>query len=236
MDESQGGRRRDVIELFRASRRPLTAHDVAAEIGLHLNTARFHLDTLVRQGILRREDGQSDRPGRPRTQYLLVPGMDRGGTRNFKLLAEMLLTHLATAQDPTAAAVDAGAQWGRYLVQPPAPGQRIATGVALERLVDLLADVGFQPHSAIGEHDESLINLRHCPFLELAETHQDLVCAMHLGLMRGALERLGASLHAETLTPFADPHTCVAHLRSDTSTIDQQNLPAGRTPRKGSPP
>ena len=214
MDANQGGRRREVVELIRASRRPLTAREVADEIGLHINTVRFHLDTLVRQGILRREGGQSDGPGRPATQYVLVPGMDRGGPRNYKLLAEMLLSHLASADDAVAAAIAAGLAWGRYLVQPLAPGQRISTDDGLARLLDLLGDVGFDPLLAPASEDQSQteIRLRHCPFLELAETHRELVCAMHLGLMRGALEQLGLPVRAERLTPFADPHTCVAYL------------------------
>lgn len=205
------------MELFRTSQRPLTAREVAGEIGLHVNTVRFHLDILVRQGILRRVDGQAEGPGRPRTQYSLVPGMDRSGPRNYKLLAEMLLSHLAAEDDAVAAAVGAGSTWGRYLMQPLAPGQRISAAEALSRLIDLLADVGFDPYLAGAENVEPEIRLRHCPFLELAETHRDLVCALHLGLMRGALEQLHTPVRAKTLTPFADPHTCIAHLTSSGS-------------------
>lgn len=214
MTSASGSRRDEVVQLFRVSQRPLSAREVAGEIGLHVNTVRFHLDTLVRQGILRREDGQAEGPGRPRTQYFLVPGMDRGGPRNYRLLAEMLLSQLATADDAAAAAVEAGSAWGRYLIQPLAPGQRIASDEALSRLVDLLADVGFDPFLAELENADPEIRLRHCPFLELAETHRELVCALHLGLMRGALEQLHTPLRAKTLTPFADPHTCIAHLAS----------------------
>lgn len=206
-----GGRRREVVEFFRASGNPLTARDVADELGLHINTVRFHLDTLVRQGILRREDGPAEGPGRPATQYFLVPGMDRGGPRNYQLLAEMLLSHLATADGPQDAAVEAGAAWGRYMMQPLAPGQRITEQEALDRLVDLLADVGFDPR-VTGDPAAPQIELRHCPFLELAETHRDLVCALHLGLMRGALGSVNTRLSATGLTPFADPRTCVGHL------------------------
>lgn len=212
MDTIQGGRRREVVELFRASRRPLSAREIADELGLHVNTVRFHLDALVRHGILRREDGRSEGPGRPRTQYVLAPGMDRGGPRNYKLLAEMLLSHLADDDDAAGAAVRAGEVWGRYLVAPPAPGQRLSAADGLVRLTELLADVGFDPHVSTKADTGTEIRLRHCPFLELAETHRELVCALHLGLVRGALEQLGNPWRAETLTPFADPHSCLAKL------------------------
>lgn len=215
METIAGGRRREVVELFRASQRPLSAGEVADELGLHINTVRFHLDALVRHGTLRREEGRSDGPGRPRAQYALAPGMDRGGPRNFKLLSEMLLSYLASQDDPSGAAVHAGQAWGRYLVAPPAPGQRLSAEEALARLTELLSDVGFDPQSATDAAAGIEIRLRHCPFLELAETHRELVCSLHLGLMRGALEQLGTPLRAESLTPFADPHTCLAHLAPD---------------------
>jgi predicted ArsR family transcriptional regulator len=214
MNTIQGGRRREVVELFRAGRRPLSAREVADVLGLHINTVRFHLDALVRQGTLRREEGRSDGPGRPRTQYLLAPGMDRGGPRNYKLLAEMLLSHLASEDDASGAALGAGEAWGRYLVAPPAPGQRLSAAAALARLTELLSDVGFDPLVSTTPDAGAEIRLRHCPFLELAETHRDLVCSLHLGFMRGALEQLGTPLRANSLTPFADPNTCVVRLAS----------------------
>lgn len=212
VESVQGGRRREVLELFRASRDPLTARDVAAELGLHINTVRFHLDALVREGTLRREEGRADGRGRPRTQYAMMPGMDRGGPRNYKLLAEMLLSHLAADDKPVDAAISAGASWGSYLIAPPAPGQRLAVSDGLTRLTELLSDIGFDPGLSAGTGDGTRIELRHCPFLELADTHRELVCALHLGLMRGALEKLHIPLRADSLVPFADPHTCVAHL------------------------
>jgi len=40
------------------------------------------------------------------------------------------------------------------------------------------------------------------------------VCAMHLGIMQGALGELRGPLEAEGLQPFVTPHLCVAKLRS----------------------
>jgi predicted ArsR family transcriptional regulator len=211
-ESARRGRRHEIVDFFRAGNRPLSARDVAAETGLHINTARFHLDNLVRAGILRREDGRTNGPGRPPTRYTLVPGMADGGLRNYKLLAEVLLSHLATDAEPAGAAVRAGEAWGRYLIRLPAPGQRLSAEDSVERLTDLLADIGFDPRVAARLDEAMSVELRHCPFLELAHTHRELVCGLHLGLMRGALEQLDAPLRVQSLTPFADPHTCVAHV------------------------
>jgi len=56
------------------------------------------------------------------------------------------------------------------------------------------------------------IRLRHCPFLELAEPHRDLVCPIHLGLMQGALSELRAPVTVTALIPFAETTACLAHL------------------------
>jgi predicted ArsR family transcriptional regulator len=54
--------------------------------------------------------------------------------------------------------------------------------------------------------------LRQCPFREVAQQHQDVVCALHLGLMQGALAQMRAPVTADRLEPFAEPGLCVAHL------------------------
>ncbi|HZJ06739.1 MAG TPA: ArsR family transcriptional regulator, partial [Nocardioidaceae bacterium] len=56
--------------------------------------------------------------------------------------------------------------------------------------------------------------LRHCPFREVAQKHTDIVCAIHLGLMQGALDELGAPMTTTSLDPFVTPHMCVARLET----------------------
>lgn len=58
------------------------------------------------------------------------------------------------------------------------------------------------------------VGLRHCPFLELAEGRPGVVCPVHLGLMRGALETWAAPVTVERLEAFAEPDLCLVHLAS----------------------
>ncbi|HEY6054812.1 MAG TPA: hypothetical protein VIU86_12815, partial [Gaiellaceae bacterium] len=78
---------------------------------------------------------------------------------------------------------------------------------AVGRLIALLAGIGFEPTLK-----KQRIEMLPCPFLELARRHQDVVCPIHLGLMRGALAELGAATRATRLEPFVRPDLCVAHL------------------------
>jgi predicted ArsR family transcriptional regulator len=56
------------------------------------------------------------------------------------------------------------------------------------------------------------LQLRQCPFLEVARQHRDVICALHLGLMRGALDLMRAPVTADELAPFVEPGLCVARL------------------------
>lgn len=202
-------RRREVLDALRAAGVPLGVTDLAERLGLHANTARFHLDALAAEGAVEQAVERPSGPGRPRTVYTPRPGMDRGGARGYRLLAQILLSRLA-ADGPAARgnAVQAGHEWGRFLVERPPPFRPPTAEEAAARLTGLLDDLDFAP-----EPDGEVIRLRHCPFLELAEEYGPLVCDVHLGLMRGALTELDAPVAADRLEPFAEPGACLAHLR-----------------------
>ena len=59
--------------------------------------------------------------------------------------------------------------------------------------------------------------MRRCPFHDLAETSPDVVCAVHKGLIDGALAELGSDLAVEGLDVFVRPDLCVARLRKAAS-------------------
>ncbi|MFE8948646.1 helix-turn-helix transcriptional regulator [Streptomyces sp. NPDC007856] len=217
MTTRQSPRRRAVLDVLRAAPSPLGVTETAERMGVHPNTVRFHLETLVSEGLVERRTEPSPGPGRPRTVYTARPGMDRGGTRDYRLLARMLLSRWATADPATAReeAMETGRAWGAHLVQPPPPFEEPTADRSVAALLALLGELGFAPQAE--EADETggpprRIRLRHCPFLELAEEHGKLVCPLHLGLMQGALARLDAPLTATGLEPFLEPDSCVAHL------------------------
>jgi len=73
----------------------------------------------------------------------------------------------------------------------------------------MLDAIGFQPELT---DDRTAIRLHHCPFHELARDQPDIVCSIHLGLIRRALQQLGASPEAMRLVPFVTPRLCVVEL------------------------
>src|SRR5262249_25841864 len=139
-----------------------------------------------------------------------VRQMDRGGTRRYRLLAEILLTAIGAEQDPGARALAAGRAWGRKLDARVSDAK--SSEEAIDHLVDVLDDLGFAPERR-RVNGEQQVGLRHCPFLELAENRTSVVCPVHLGLMQGALETWAAPVAVERLDAFAEPDLCLTHLK-----------------------
>ncbi len=202
------GRRAEVLRVLADAADPLTVFDVAAELGVHANTVRWHLDALLEQG--RVEQVRPDRcgPGRPPVLYRAVPKMDPAGPRNYHFLAAALVTGLAAGPDPAGQALAAGRAQGRALA---AADGGAARRSPVSRLVDLLDELGFAPERR-REGGHTQIGLRNCPFLELAEPGSAVVCSLHLGVMQGALEEWGADVTADQLEPFVAPDLCLARL------------------------
>ena len=212
-----GQSRAHVLDLLRAAGSPVGVRDIADQAGLHPNTARFHLDALVDAGLAARAPKERTTPGRPSMAYRAVAGGETMGRRRYRLLAEMLTSLIAgMLPKPGEAAEEAGREWGRYLTEPPPPYQRLDAGEAVGRLTATMAEIGFAPE-AVTDGTQYQLRLRQCPFREVAENHQDVVCQLHLGLMQGALAQMRAPVTADRLEPFADPSLCIAYLATPQS-------------------
>lgn len=210
------GRRSEVLRVLRDASTSLAVAEIAGELGLHPNTARFHLQNLEADRLVERaaDDapaGSPRPPGRPSLRYRAVRGMDPAGPRSYDLLALVLLGTLDDDEDSRRRAVEAGRRFGAGQgSRRPGPDRRQQLD-PLDQLVDLLGDLGFAPERRQFTGGAQ-IGLRHCPFLELARDRPDVVCPVHLGLMQGALESWGAPVRVERLDAFAEPDRCVAHL------------------------
>lgn len=207
-----GPTRARVLALLQDAREPMTAASAGARLGLHVNSVRFHLDGLTEDGLVLRRREERSTPGRPKVLYVVATSAPDVAHRSYRLLAE-ILTSLLTDKlpDPAASAEQAGHAWGRYLTPPPQPFQKPQQSEALESLVHALDNIGFDSH-IVNEPDSLRLEISHCPFLEVAEGHHDVVCSIHLGLIRGILDQTNAPLSADTLEPLVEPSRCIAHL------------------------
>jgi predicted ArsR family transcriptional regulator len=207
-----GPTRTRVLALLQDSGTPLTAALSASQLGLHVNSARFHLDALVADGLAVRAREDRSSPGRPQVLYAPAAGAPSAAHRSYRLLSEMLTTFIAeTVPDPAVAAERIGRSWGQALAPDTEPADPADRAEALRDLVDILDGIGFDSH--VVQDDQSVdLHVSHCPFLEVAEHHHDVICSVHLGLMRGILAQRGDVLSATGLEPLVEPSLCIAHL------------------------
>lgn len=185
--------------------------ELSEAMDLHPNTVRQHLDQLVEAGLAVRDTAPPVGRGRPALRYAAEPRSDEQDVAAHRALAGILAEQVALTPGGAGAVRRAGERWGREMAREvTAP-----TTNAMGRLVEVLDQAGFAPQGPVAEG--APIRLRHCPFGTLARDHGEIVCGVHLGLMRGVLRELDAPFDAISLEPFVEPSLCLAHLGTRSS-------------------
>lgn len=158
-----------------------TAGEVAARLGLHVTTVRFHLERLAADGRVAGAAVPTGGRGRPHVVFRAVRLPDaRAG-----MLAA--LAEAAAGDGPVSErAQRAGERW--------AAGLDLGSGGVVDALADVFAQLGFAP-----ERTEGGLTLRACPFLDDARRHPEVVCGVHRGLAEGIARRTGGAVE---LRPF----------------------------------
>ncbi len=206
-----------ILEVLAAIPGGLDATEIALQVDLHHNTVRAHLNLLVKAGLVARRAEERSIPGRPRVVFEATEDEIPPEPSPYELLAKILTSYLAgSAENPQEAAIDLGQVWGRYLSDRRAPFHRISKEQALGRLLDQFAELGFQPELTCDDKGDQML-LHRCPFGEIAKVQPDVICSIHLGLMRGALAEMGSPVKAARLLPFVEPSLCVAYLEANAS-------------------
>lgn len=207
-DEPLSRSRRSLLENLAASPVPMTLATLAAGSGLHVNTVRGHLEALEQRGLVQRESGAPRGRGRPASLYRVVEPAHQSEYAG-------LATALAAAIDRTSGhprddAIAAGEDWGRELARAKA-GPQTTARAARRMVVSLLDDLGFAPE-ADARHEG--VRLTRCPLLDAAHRYPDVVCGVHLGIVRAALDEFGTEAAGVDLFPFSEPGACGLQLRA----------------------
>lgn len=192
-----------LLERLRASEHR-SVDELAAELDLHPNTVRAHLQILEEARLVVSVSEHDGRPGRPRRLFTAVP---EDAEWEHGLLAAALASALEPLPDGAEIATDAGRSWGRVLVERLEPGRRADEETCVERIAVLLRRRGFAP-----ERTSTGLVMHRCPFRDLAERYPRIVCSLHAGLIDGALEEIGAPVRLDSLEPWVSPTTCAARL------------------------
>lgn len=212
--------RETLLHLIEAQGAPTSIASLARATGWHDNTIRGHVTALWEDGYLDRTREQRDAKGRP---SWLWSAKRRDAATPYAELAGVLAESLArVSRDPARDAREAGRSWGLALgAQLPAARTRQE---AERAVVEAMRDQGFAPAPAPAPADApgspevdasaaGALVLRQCPLVEAAAKHPDVVCAVHLGMVAGVLEAVGARDGGSVLLPFTAPGQCTLRLR-----------------------
>lgn len=217
-------RRRFMDELSADGGRSRTAAELADSAGVHVSTARFHLDQLVASRALQTAYERRG-VGRPRKVYAIADSTPQDAAeqhaRSLQLLSGLLVDMFDGRGDETVRTPEqAGEHWARHHVNiegdtKPAntPGEWLGK---VGGVTDVLRTWGYTPEITTSRNAADL-HISHCPFRDMAKANQAVVCGIHRGLLRGAMSTLGEESTDIELLPFHDGETCVAHLRHDPS-------------------
>jgi len=217
-----GGRRTHIIQILRDSKEPLSVVQVADMVGIHANTARFHLESLVDAGLATREPEASSQPGRRRILYSgTLPNQTHERAQGYRLLSEILTSTIANKFPEVGEEMyDVGLQWGSYLTSRPAPFETLDEDEIGHRVMDKLDALWFAPEFRATPRPHLL--LHNCPFIESAKDAPNVVCRLHVGMINGSLAELRSTRRVVELDPLVRPHTCRAWLGSaDEATGDE---------------
>jgi predicted ArsR family transcriptional regulator len=200
--------RRALYEWVVSAGRPVGRDEAATAVDVSRALAAFHLDRLVRGGLLdteyRRLSGRSGPgAGRPAKLYrrgpreVTVSLPQRRYETAARLLAEAI--ERMGSEVPPEPLRSSARQVGNEVGQSarrragPRPGPKRLR----QALLETLDDRGYEPReTASGE-----IRLVNCPFHALVDEHRELVCGMNLALSSGMLEGLGDARVQARLDP-----------------------------------
>jgi predicted ArsR family transcriptional regulator len=207
--------RRRALSLVSESAVPLGVGAVAEALGLHITTARFHLEQLESAGLVERRVARAGQRGRPQVLFSAVSVPLPGETAQQQLTQALAAVIGEDDDGGRARSVRAGERWSAHYeavadaVARDAPDAPVADVVP--PLLRVLTEIGFEPEL---RPDETTIALIACPFRAEARANPHVVCSVHLGLLTGLARSLGHDAEGIRLEPFVQPTLCLVHLPS----------------------
>nr|WP_175558311.1 helix-turn-helix domain-containing protein [Tessaracoccus bendigoensis] len=206
-----GPTRTRVLAFLQAATEPRSVIDVAEELGLHKNSARFHLDALVESGFARREVGATGSQGRPPLVFTATSEAPTIGNLHLTELVQVLISSFVEpARDAFPLSEQAGRSWGSAVASQEEEPDPDLGGLAVH-----LGERGFGT-----THEDGELSFTRCPFRTMVTPEQlPLVCAMHKGFLDGYLAQSGSDLVTDDLE--VGPVVCRATFT--------EHVPAART-------
>ncbi|ACU71554.1 putative transcriptional regulator [Catenulispora acidiphila DSM 44928] len=191
------GQRRRVFGFVRRARRPVTREEVAADSGVSVKLAAFHLDKLVEAGLLRtryetpagvRKVGRRPKVYEPTGTDIHISIPERRPDVIAEILIDAVLTEHQEGSARAAALRTAhrrGHDVGSAERARTRPG-RLGPERSLNAVEPVLESYGFEPD----RQAPTTLRLLNCPFHHLTARDTELVCGINHAFLTGVLDGL----------------------------------------------
>lgn len=213
-------KQREVLNVLQSFPEGARAIEVADRLGMHVNTARGHLDELVSKDAVRVVTAPASGRGRPSLIFRVRIPDNREVANEYVTLIELLISILSDQETMSPEDTDKARQIGRYWArQMKLDGRAFdSTDDTVDMLYQKLREMGFDPNirsddDSAGEDSDgsTVLALNACPFVtEKGKRPSPFICAIHEGFMREALgdlpEQPGKVVIS--LRPFDAPGQC----------------------------
>lgn len=199
---------------------PVTAGQIADDLGIRRSSAREALEVLREQGLIDRERLPTSGRGRPSWGYVSVTPVDVEGP--VRMLADSLAAVAAVLRashpDPAGAAHAVGAAWAEGLLGSQIPDhgrhdeaayQRLVLAEHMSKIALFSSSLGFA--ATVSQDRPTTLCLHACPFAREGGV-DPLVCRMHLGLVERIIDATSRGRVATTLRPKVDGQVCEVEL------------------------
>ena len=217
-----------IFQLLQADGGAMPVEDVALGVGLHVNTAREHLDRLVASGFVEREAEHRTTRGRPRIFYRSVgsAAVAAVDARSREQLVRILLDGYGKSmKSPGVTAEEAGEAWASQLGCPGAASSEDEAADMVEQIAALrrhFDELGFEADLDL---DALEVHMRHCPFEGVAGLRREVVCGTHIGLTRGVLARHEGPLALDRIERPNGSGRCIMHLTRTGDGVTEAEAP-----------
>lgn len=215
-------KQREVLNVLQSFPEGARAIEVADRLGMHVNTARGHLDELVSKDAVRVVTAPASGRGRPSLIFRVRIPDNREVANEYVTLIELLISILSDKETMSPEDTEKARQIGRHWARQMKMDGRAFDSVddTVHVLYQKLREMGFDPDirseaPAHGDDDNSdggaVLSLNACPFVtEQGKRPSPFLCAIHEGFMREALgdlpEQPGKVVIS--LSPFDAPGQC----------------------------
>ena len=192
-------KQREVLSVLQKFPQGARAAEVAKKMGMHVNTARGHLDELVNAGAVRVVTAPAQGRGRPSLIFQVRVPDNRSVAEEYVTLISVLIKALAAKEQLNDYASEQARELGREWAKTAASSHGAE---ALGSLHRMMREMGFDPVTSAEQFDQegrTDVELHACPFVTAGVEPSPFVCAIHDGYLEQAAADSGGRLNLKLI-------------------------------------